>query len=115
MKRAGKGSIWELRVNDEYVCAGTQEQIAEYIGMTVLTLRNMVKHCENPKYKCETFYDLILLKDSRPTYKMIMEDGKELKGTISELSKESHFSYSYLINVASGRRGVRQFTLEEVG
>lgn len=115
MKRAGKGSIWELRVNDEYVCAGTQEQIAEYIGMTVVTLRNMIKHCENPKYNAETFYDLILLRDSRPTYVMVMENGDILKGTIRELSEKSNYSYSYLINVASGKRGVRCFKLQKVG
>lgn len=115
MKRAGKGSIWELRVNDEYVCAGTQEQIAEYIGMTVLTLRNMVEHSKKPKYKIDTFYDLILLRDSRPTYKMIFEDGESIKGTVKELSEKSNYSYSYLINVAKGLKKPRYFKMLQVG
>jgi len=113
MKRAGKGSIWELRVNDDYVCAGTQEQIAEYVGMSVKDLRNRI-HQSETGYRPNMIFELILLKDSRPTYKMILENGKEIKGTIKELSEKSHFSYSYLVNVASGRRGVRQFKLEEV-
>lgn len=107
MKRAGKGSIWEYRIKGVKQAIGTHEEIANELNINILSLRT---RCANLKS-----HEMILIKDSRPTYKMIINNIIISKGTVKEISDETNWSYSHLINVAKGQRKSKEFELIRVG
>lgn len=107
MKRAGKGSIWSYVVKGKEVARGTHEEIAREIGINVLSLRT---RCTNLKT-----HEMILIKDSRPTYKMVIDGGIIAEGTVKEISDKVPYSYSHMINVARGQRKSKDFELVRVG
>lgn len=107
MKRAGKGSIWEYRIKGIKQAIGTHEEIANELNINILSLRT---RCTNLKT-----HEMILIKDSRPTYKMIINNEVIDEGTVKEISDKQPWSYSHLINVAKGQRKSKDFELIRVG
>lgn len=107
MKRAGKGSVWEYRIKGVKQSVGTHEEIAKELNINVLSLRT---RCANLKS-----HEMILLKDSRPTYKMIVDGQVVAKGTIKEIVDTVPYSYSHMVNVARGQRKSKDFELVIVG
>lgn len=107
MKRAGKGSIWIYKIKGISQATGTHEEIAKELGINVLSLRT---RCSNLKS-----HELVLIKDSRPTYKMIV-DGLILdQGNLKEISERQPWSYSHIVNVARGERKSKDFELIKIG
>lgn len=105
MKIVGRNSVYSLHIKGEFIHKGTQTEIANVLGITVLNLRNKINRYD--------YYELTLIKDSRIIYEAINNGNVLARGTIKEISEIINYSYYHVNNVRLGNKGSKNFSIRE--